>query len=182
MSKPYSDFPLEVFGNDFQNCNYLSKATSSWRTFSLKKGFFSQSSSVSKQNFSRFSVKILQQSWQKCILYVQRNNWWKTNLLKKSILLNSYGFSAICFWDLTSFNRVAKTSHYLPNQPFVEKNFFEQKFTYRICFGLRVKSFSRIFEHFPMFTEEVFLEKRHFFSKNHVFSRLLQKKFLADNW
>ena len=145
MSKPHSDFWLEVFMNDFQNYNYLSISTSSWRTFSLTKDFFSQSFDF-KRNFSRFLVKILQQIWQKCILFVRRNNWWKTNFLKKQISLNKYGFSAIRFWGLTrSFNRVAKTSHYMPNQYFEEKHFFEQKINYRIFFGLRVKSFVRIF-------------------------------------
>ena len=42
LSKPYSDFWLADFGNYYQNCNYLSIATSSWTTFSLKKRCFFQ--------------------------------------------------------------------------------------------------------------------------------------------
>ena len=154
-------FRLEVLWNDFQNYNCLSIATSSWRTFSLKNGFFSRSSSVFKRNFSRFLGKILQQSWQKCNLYVQRNNWWTTNFLIKQILRDNYRFSAICFWDLTrSFNRVAKTSQYMPNQNFEENHFFEQKFNYRKFFGMRVKSFGVIFETFSDVFRGSFFQKK----------------------
>ena len=97
--------------------------------FLWAKSFFSQSSSVSKQNFSVFLVKILQQSWQKCIFYVPRNNWWKTNFLKIIDLTQRLRIFSGFFWDLTrSFNRVAKTSHYMPNQRFEEKHFFWTKF------------------------------------------------------
>ena len=93
-----------------------------------EKNFFSISPSVLRRSFSVFSAKVLQHSWQKFIFYVRRNNWWKTNFSKKQILLNNYGFSSFCFWDLTrSFNRVAKTSYYMPNQLFEEKHFFWTK-------------------------------------------------------
>ena len=146
MSKPFSDFRLEVFGNDFKNCNYLSIATSSWRRFPLKKVFFPHSSSVFQLNFSVFLAKILQQIYHRCILYVPRNNWWNTTFWKKKILLNDYGFSAVCFWDLTrSFNRFAKTSHYMQNHLLRKNIFFEQKINYRFFFGLRMESFCRSF-------------------------------------
>ena len=58
----------------------------------FEKWFFSRSFSVFKRNFSRFLVEILHRSWQKCISFVQRNNWWKTIFLKKKISLKICGF------------------------------------------------------------------------------------------
>ena len=40
LSNTYSDFWLESFAQYFHNCNYVSIATSSSKTFSLKKVFF----------------------------------------------------------------------------------------------------------------------------------------------
>ena len=169
FSKPHSDFWHEVFVNDFQNYNYLSIATSFWRTFSLKKRFFSQSFDF-KRHFSRFLIKILQQIWQKCILYIQRNNWWKTNFLKKHILLNNNGFSAICFWGLRrNFNRVAKTSHYMTHQHFEEKHFLNKTLLAEVFSDCEWKVSFGFFKHFPMFSEEVFYRKVISFQKNMSF-------------
>ena len=171
MSKPKSVFWLEVFGNDFQNCIHLTIAKSSWRTFSLKKRFFSQPSSVLKRNFSRFSVKILQRSWQKSVLFVQWNNWWKTNFLKEKILLRIYGYSAIWFWDLTrSFNWVAKTSHYMPNQLFDEKHFFWTEVYIQYFFGIASEKFRPDFLNiFRLFQRKFFTEKTFLFKKSCLF-------------
>ena len=183
MGKPYSDFRLEVFGNDFKNCNYLSIATSSWRTFPLKKVFFPHSSSVFKRKFSVFSAKILQQIWHKCILYVPRNNWCKTNFLKiKDLTQWLRIFSGL----LLRFDKKLQQS--CQNFTLYTKSTFWGK-TFNLNKSLLTDFFSdcerkvsaRFFKHFPTFSEEVFYRKKHFFSKNLVFSRLMQKN-LPDIW
>ena len=69
----FSELHLRVHSNVFKK-----------NIFFEKRVLFSQSYSVFKRSFSRFSRKNLQQTWQKCILNVKRNNWWKTNFLKKT--------------------------------------------------------------------------------------------------
>ena len=128
MSKPFSDFRLEVFGNDFKNCNYLSIATSPWRTFPLKKVFFPHSSSVFKLNFSVFLAKLLQQIYHRCILYVPRNNWWKTNFLKKKDLTQWLRiFSGLLLRFDKKLQQICQNFTSDAKPSFEEKHFFRTK-------------------------------------------------------
>ena len=160
MSKPFSDFRLEVFGNDFKNCNYLSIATSSWRTFPLKKVFFPHSSSVFKLNFSVFLAKILQQIYHRCILYVPRNNWWNTTFWKKRYYSMTTDFQRFAFeiWqeastDLPKLHIICKTI-------FWGKTFFSNKRLITDFFSdCEWKVSAGVFKNFPTFSEEVFYRK-----------------------
>ena len=75
----------------------MSKTTSSWKTFSVKKGTFSISSSAFNPNLFRFSEKKLQQSWQKCISYVQRTFRGKQTFWKNRTYLIFTDFEPVAF-------------------------------------------------------------------------------------
>ena len=180
---------LEVFGNDFQKCNYLSMGTSSWRTFPLKKGFFSHSSSVFKRIFSVFSAKILQQVWHKCILYVPRNDWWKTNFLKNidltpwlrifsGLLL---GFDSKLQQSCQNFTLYTKSTFW--GKTFFLNKVYLQKF-FRTAIGKFLPDFSNNFQRFQrkFFTEKTFLFKKSclFPANAEIYSGYLVETFWQD--
>ena len=84
LSKNHSDSWREIFGRDIQNCKYVFIATSSWKTFSLKKGlFFLYLLLFLSGTFFRFLSKLPRQSWQKCTIVVQKNIHVKQTFWKK---------------------------------------------------------------------------------------------------
>ena len=166
-AQPFSDFWLEVFGNDFQNCNYLSIATSSWRTFPLKKVFFPHSSSVFKRKFSVFSAKILQQIWHKCILYVPRNNWCNTNFLKiKDLTQWLRIFSGLLLRFDKKLQQSCQNFTIYTKSTFEEKHFVWAKVYLQIFFrtanGKFLPDFLNIFQRFQ---RKFFTEKKTFLFK-----------------
>ena len=122
LTNTYSDFWLGIFAHYFHNCNYVSIATSSSKTFSSKKVFFPNLLPFLRGVFSCFGPKIYGRVDKKALFMSDGHFMEKKTFWKKLTLLNIYGFWASCFWDLAwSFNRVTKISH------FVLEDFFEQK-------------------------------------------------------
>ena len=122
LSNTYSDFWLESFAQHFHNCNYVSIATSSSKTFYLKKVFFPNLLPFLRGFFSCFGPKIYDRLDKSALFMSEGYFMEKKTFWKKLNLLNIYEFLANCFWDLKwSFNRVTKISL------FVLEDFFEQK-------------------------------------------------------
>ena len=173
----------KFLGTVLQNCHYLSMATSSWRTISLKKGFLFTF-------FFCFSAELLQDFGKNFTAELT-----KVHLLcpKEQLMENKLFEKNRRYSITTDFERLAieiwqEASTELPKLHIIcqinllrTKIFFEQKFNYRSFFELRVKSFGRNFESFSDVFTGSFLEKKHFFPKNHFFSQLMQK-FPPDIW
>ena len=109
--------------------------------------------------------------------------------MKKYILLKNYGLSAIWLWDLTrSFNRVAKTSHYMPNQHFEEKHFFWAEVYLQKFFRTASEKFwPEFWNLFRRFQRKFFKEKTFLFKNSCLFpvnaeisSRYLVETFWQD--
>ena len=175
LSKNYPDVWRKVSGLDFQNCNYMSIATSSWITFSLKKKvFFSMPSSVFEQRFVRILANFLLQIWQERIFYVQMNISQNITFLAKLIILNVSGFWAVSFWDLVrSSNRVAKTSHCMLGGSCEEKQLLKK--IAELFSDCEWNVFGWTFEKTCDVSRGIFLRKKDSFLKNHVVFGSMQK-------
>ena len=176
-------FDSKFLGTVLQNCVYLSVATSSWRTISSKKGFLFTI-------FFCFSAELLQGFGKNFTAELTKVHLLcpKEQLMENKLFGKNRPYSITTDFQRFSIEIWQEASTELPKLHIIcqinhlRKNiFFEQKFNYRIFFELRVKSFGRIFETFSDVFRGSFLQKKHFFSKNHVFSQLMQK-FPPDIW
>ena len=96
VSKTYLYFWLGIFAHYFHNCNYVSIATSSSKTFSLKKVFFPNLLPFLRGVFSYFGPKINGRV-DKSALFMSEGHFMEKKHFEKKNLLNIYGFERIAF-------------------------------------------------------------------------------------
>ena len=183
MSKPYSDFWLEVFGNGFAELQLLVPSTVFMKNIFFEKSVFFHSlllilSGTSPDFWLNFTAELTKMHFYMSKRTIDgKETYWKNTSYSKTTDCQRFDFE---IWQEAS-TELPKL-HIICQINILRKNiFFEQKFTYRSFFELRVKSFGRIFQTISDVFRGSFLKKRHFFSKNHVFSRLMQE-FLPNIW
>ena len=170
LSNAYSDFCFGNFALYFHNCNYVSKATSSSKTFSLKKALFPNPLPFWRGVFSCFGPKIYG-SVDKSALFMSEGHFMEKKHFEKKIKLNIYRFWANCCWDLAwSFNRVTKISQFVLEDFFEQKHLFGKKSLITELFSNCERKISgRIFKKLPRSPEVKFHCKKIHFKKSCFF-------------
>ena len=114
--------------------------------------------------------------------FMSRGKFMENELFEPKNLLDFYAFWAICFCDLAgSFNRDARTSHYMLAELLSKTIYLEKCIITEVFSDCERKVFGQIFlKNFRCFQRKLFTEKT-ILLKNHVFFGFMQKVF-PHNW